>query len=59
MYLVYSALLAAGLLISLPYWIFQMLRHGKYRAGFGQRLGFVPPRGIFRGAASGKSNRAD
>ncbi|HWX91002.1 MAG TPA: 3-deoxy-D-manno-octulosonic acid transferase [Terriglobales bacterium] len=43
MYLVYSALLAAGLLVSLPYWIFQMLRHGKYRRGFGQRLGFVPP----------------
>jgi 3-deoxy-D-manno-octulosonic-acid transferase len=43
MYLVYSALLAAGLLVSLPYWIFQMLRHGKYRKGVGQRLGFVPP----------------
>jgi 3-deoxy-D-manno-octulosonic-acid transferase len=42
MYLFYSALLAAGLLISLPYWIFQMLRHGKYRVGFGQRLGSVP-----------------
>jgi 3-deoxy-D-manno-octulosonic-acid transferase len=43
MYLLYSALLAAGLLLSLPYWIFQMLRHGKYRLGFNQRLGAVPP----------------
>ncbi len=43
MYLLYSALLAAGLLISLPYWIYQMLRHGKYRSGFWQRLGGVPP----------------
>jgi 3-deoxy-D-manno-octulosonic-acid transferase len=43
MYLVYSALLAAGLLLSLPYWIFQMLRHGKYRKGISQRLGIVPP----------------
>jgi 3-deoxy-D-manno-octulosonic-acid transferase len=42
MYLLYSALLAAGLLLSLPYWIFQMLRHGKYRTGLGQRLGGVP-----------------
>lgn len=42
MYLLYSALLATGLLVSLPYWIFQMLRHGKYRKGFGQRLGGVP-----------------
>ena len=44
MYLLYSALLAVGLLLSLPYWIFQMLRHGKYRHGFMQRLGRVPPR---------------
>jgi len=42
MYLLYSALLAAGLLLSVPYWIFQMLRHGKYRHGFMQRLGRAP-----------------
>lgn len=42
MYLLYSALLATGLLLSLPYWIYQMLRYGKYRAGFNQRLGTVP-----------------
>jgi 3-deoxy-D-manno-octulosonic-acid transferase len=43
MYLLYSALLAAGLLLSLPYWLFQMWRYGKYRVGFGQRLGGVSP----------------
>jgi 3-deoxy-D-manno-octulosonic-acid transferase len=42
MYLLYSTLLAAGLFLSLPYWLFQMWRHGKYRVGFGQRLGDVP-----------------
>ena len=44
MYLIYSALMAAGLLVSLPYWLLQGLRHGKYRAGFGERLGRIPPR---------------
>jgi 3-deoxy-D-manno-octulosonic-acid transferase len=44
MYLLYSALLAAGLLVSLPYWIFGKRRHGKYREGFGERLGKVPSR---------------
>ena len=39
---VYSALLAVGLLLSLPYWLIQMMRHGKYRAGLRQRLGKVP-----------------
>ncbi len=43
MYLLYSALLAASLLITLPYWIYQMLRHGKYRTGFWQRFGGLPP----------------
>ena len=42
MYLIYSALLAVGLLVSLPYWVLQMTRHGKYRAGLGERLGKVP-----------------
>ena len=40
----YSAALAAAMLVSLPYWLFQMLRHGKYRKGFAERLGRVPPR---------------
>ncbi len=44
MYLLYSALLAAGLLASLPYWIFGKRPHGKYREGLGERLGKVPPR---------------
>jgi 3-deoxy-D-manno-octulosonic-acid transferase len=44
MYLLYSALLAAGLLISLPYWMFGKRRHGKYREGLDERLGKVPTR---------------
>jgi 3-deoxy-D-manno-octulosonic-acid transferase len=44
MYIFYSLLLACGLVLSLPWWIFQMLRSGKYRAGLKERLGFVPRR---------------
>jgi 3-deoxy-D-manno-octulosonic-acid transferase len=44
MYLLYSALLAAALLLGSPYWIFQMLRHGKYRRGLSERFGVVPER---------------
>jgi len=44
MYLIYSALLAAGLLVTLPYWLIQRLRHGKYRAGLSERLGRIPQR---------------
>jgi 3-deoxy-D-manno-octulosonic-acid transferase len=43
MYALYSALLGMFLLVTLPYWLLQMLRHGKYRAGLRQRLGTVPP----------------
>lgn len=42
MYLIYSALLAAGLLVASPYWLLEMLRHGKYKKGLLQRLGKVP-----------------
>jgi 3-deoxy-D-manno-octulosonic-acid transferase len=42
MYLLYSALLAAGLIVSLPYWLWQMARHGKYCGGLSQRLGGIP-----------------
>jgi len=42
MYALYSAVLAFLLLVTLPYWLLQMLRHGKYRAGLKQRLGVVP-----------------
>jgi 3-deoxy-D-manno-octulosonic-acid transferase len=44
MYFLYSALLAAGLLLSLPYWLVQMLRHGKYGAALRERLGRPPAR---------------
>jgi 3-deoxy-D-manno-octulosonic-acid transferase len=43
-YWLYSLLLGAGMLLSLPYWLLQMLRHGKYRTGLGERLGRVPAR---------------
>ena len=43
MYFFYSALLAAGLLLSLPYWMLTR-RRGKYREGLGERLGRVPSR---------------
>jgi len=32
------------MLLSLPYWLYQMLRHGKYRRGFSERMGGVPAR---------------
>ncbi len=47
-------LLAAGMLLSLPYWLYQILRHGKYRTGFTARLGRVPARLI---AANGAPSR--
>jgi 3-deoxy-D-manno-octulosonic-acid transferase len=42
MYALYSALLAFFLVLTLPYWLLQMMRHGKYRAGLRQRFGAVP-----------------
>jgi 3-deoxy-D-manno-octulosonic-acid transferase len=42
MYVLYSALLVLFLLLTLPYWLLQMLRHGKYRAGLRQRFGAIP-----------------
>lgn len=42
MYFLYSALLAIALVFSSPYWLFQALRHGKYRRGLSQRMGEVP-----------------
>src|SRR5215470_6020982 len=44
MYWLYSALLALALLVTFPYWLIQMLRHGKYRSGLRERLGRVPDR---------------
>ena len=44
MYVFYSLLLACAALLSLPWWIIQMLRLGKYRTGLVERLGLVPAR---------------
>ena len=44
MYLLYSALLAGVMLLAIPFWLWQMLRYGKYRSGFGERWGKVPSR---------------
>ncbi len=38
------------MLASLPYWLFQMARHGKYRKGFAERMGRVPARLRLAGA---------
>jgi 3-deoxy-D-manno-octulosonic-acid transferase len=43
-YFFYSASLALLLTLTLPWWLVQMLRLGKYRAGLGERLGWVPAR---------------
>ena len=43
MYVFYSLLLGLFLLVTLPYWLIQMMRHGKYRSGLRQRFGAVPP----------------
>ena len=44
MLFLYSAVLAVALVLTLPYWVFQMLRRDKYRAGLRERLGRVPQR---------------
>jgi 3-deoxy-D-manno-octulosonic-acid transferase len=43
-YLFYSLVLALGMLLSVPFWLYQILRHGKYRRGFSERMGKVPDR---------------
>jgi 3-deoxy-D-manno-octulosonic-acid transferase len=40
----YSVALAAAMLVSLPYWLFQMVMRRKYRKGFSERIGRVPAR---------------
>jgi len=57
-YFLYSVLLAAGMLLALPYWLFQMLRHGKYRQGFAERLGRVPARLQLSSSSEPSSTRA-
>ena len=41
-YLFYSLALALAMLFSLPFWLYQILRHGKYWRGFSERTGKVP-----------------
>ncbi|HUE80518.1 MAG TPA: 3-deoxy-D-manno-octulosonic acid transferase [Pyrinomonadaceae bacterium] len=45
MYSLYSLLLTLGLLILLPRFLFDGVRHGKYIAGLSQRLGRLPETG--------------
>src|SRR5579884_2299416 len=42
MHFLYSALMATTLVLTLPWWLVQMARNGKYRRGLSQRLGRVP-----------------
>ncbi|HEY0545364.1 MAG TPA: 3-deoxy-D-manno-octulosonic acid transferase [Pyrinomonadaceae bacterium] len=42
MYLLYSILLTLGVVVLLPRFLLDALRHGKYVAGLGERLGKVP-----------------
>lgn len=44
MYFLYSLLLLLALGLSTPWWLLEMLRHGKYRIGWCERLGIVPDR---------------
>ena len=44
MYSLYSLLLFVALIVSTPWWLLQMWRHGKYRTGWSERLGRVPDR---------------
>lgn len=43
-YFLYSVLLAAVFVLGAPYWLVQMARLGKYRAGLRERFGGVPDR---------------
>ena len=51
-YFLYSLLLGTAMLVSLPYWLYQILRHGKYHSGFAERIGRVPAR-LIKGSDSG------
>ncbi len=44
MYSLYSVLLLLALAFSAPWWLLEMLRHGKYRLGWRERWGGVPDR---------------
>jgi len=44
------------MLVSLPYWLYHILRHGKYHSGLGERLGRVPAR-LLADASASRSGR--
>ncbi len=44
MYVLYGLALGLALVVSAPWWLWQMLRHHKYRDRLGERLGRVPRR---------------
>jgi 3-deoxy-D-manno-octulosonic-acid transferase len=56
MYLFYSLALALAMLLSLPYWLYQIFRYRKYRSGFAERMGRVPHR-LFANDAHSISQR--
>jgi 3-deoxy-D-manno-octulosonic-acid transferase len=43
-YSLYSLLFLLALILSTPWWLVQMVRHGKYRTGWKERLGRPPDR---------------
>jgi 3-deoxy-D-manno-octulosonic-acid transferase len=49
-YFFYSLVLGAAMLFSLPYWLYQVLRHGKYHRGFSERMGKVPAQLLANGS---------
>jgi 3-deoxy-D-manno-octulosonic-acid transferase len=51
-YFLYSLVLALAMLLGLPYWLYQILRHGKYRGSLVERLGKVPARLVAVGTGS-------
>jgi len=56
-YFLYSLALGLAMLLSLPYWLYQILRHGKYRRGFAERAGRVPARLAAESAKSSGRSR--
>jgi 3-deoxy-D-manno-octulosonic-acid transferase len=46
------------MLLTLPYWLYQILRHGKYGTGFAERMGRLPARlGFSSGDVHARSQR--
>ena len=39
-----DAIYAGGLLVGSPVWLYRMIRHGRYRTGWGERFGAAPVR---------------